>query len=978
MNRTRLIMLASVKILLAGSLLLSKAAVAEEFSIVVIPDTQNYSSSAAGAQISAAQTQWIADNEVAENIIYVAQLGDLVDSPAGCRGGAVEWARASAAMATLDTAGIPYSVLPGNHDFDEEEFVSDVCADTRENYNGITPGITGFGPTHFTSNPAIAANYGGNQDGSNNNNYTLFASPGGVEFISINLAYANAVAAEQTAILNWANTILNNHPDRRAIITSHYIVGQVGGGACTGGDTGTYGSAIVDQLVTNNPNVFMVMSGHCRGEKWITYTNTDPQRRCMADTDLMMSNYQEYDQQGNRDSGLMRIIRIDTTDLTNNVDVETFSPWINSPNPHPGPYPGCCTVATAGGMDQDSVATFSFTHDFNTPLSPSVVILLDTSGSMAWDVEGVSGVPVGEQRITFARQSSSAFLDLMSSILDNPQKVQFGLVGFPDSATPGSASADVLTPLTWLNPASRNQAVNVTLPGIIPNGGTPMLTGVEVAANLLEQQDCKSIVLLSDGYHNLPSPASVGDAVVENLINSIDGPANPVPVYAVSFGKKATVDYQLLEEIANRTDGEFYDATVADFNPASWDAATDLQAIFKNIVEDIFEEEIEMGVDPLDTINIGETKTFNMPINEHDTRASFFLSWRTLARNLLSLRLFDSNGNEVLTSEPGVSVIHGESYTIVTVDDQALHAKLGRIGKKPWHVKINAERLQHQESEPIQYSVLLRSGLKFSADIVAKANAAGDVITLTAKLTQGRRAITESANVRVNISSPTEGKGNWLVENHVTARQLANVPKKIEGETRQDHVRKAIYLADIAGINFPAQKAPKNLTLYDDGTHGDVKAKDGEYTNSFAATNREGLYSFHFQANGKTLAGNHFAREKMVQKYLSIHADADFIDVKAVKLPNTDKRFKRFDIVVLPRDSSGNYVGPGHTGTIRLSTKSGKFNGRLRDLLNGRYSQRLIIPRSIDERDVSIKLSVGDARKSVNLAKVLGFKKTSQ
>ena len=57
--------------------LLSSAAVAEPFSIVVLPDTQFYSSQF--PQTFMAQTRWVADHAADQNIVFVTHLGDVVD-----------------------------------------------------------------------------------------------------------------------------------------------------------------------------------------------------------------------------------------------------------------------------------------------------------------------------------------------------------------------------------------------------------------------------------------------------------------------------------------------------------------------------------------------------------------------------------------------------------------------------------------------------------------------------------------------------------------------------------------------------------------------------------------------------------------------------------------------------------------------------------------------------------------------------------
>ena len=67
----------TTKLVFGFCLLMSYAVQSAKFSIVVIPDTQWYAQN--NSPIFEAQTQWIIDNRVTENIIYVAHLGDLKD-----------------------------------------------------------------------------------------------------------------------------------------------------------------------------------------------------------------------------------------------------------------------------------------------------------------------------------------------------------------------------------------------------------------------------------------------------------------------------------------------------------------------------------------------------------------------------------------------------------------------------------------------------------------------------------------------------------------------------------------------------------------------------------------------------------------------------------------------------------------------------------------------------------------------------------
>ena len=184
---------------------------AEQFSIVVLPDTQSYLN--ANAAIFAAQTQWIAANAgpLDENIIYVTHLGDIVDT-ISCNPSDQNWATANDAFSTLDIAGIPYGIHPGNHDYDlNPGNIPCSASQPTVKYNDGTLGRPGFGADRYTIPPyGPAAEQFDPSPVSptkpNDNNFVLFESPGGIKFIGLNLAWSNV---NEAAVLTWADTTEN-------------------------------------------------------------------------------------------------------------------------------------------------------------------------------------------------------------------------------------------------------------------------------------------------------------------------------------------------------------------------------------------------------------------------------------------------------------------------------------------------------------------------------------------------------------------------------------------------------------------------------------------------------------------------------------------------------------------------------------------------------------------------------------------------
>ncbi|MCX6141718.1 MAG: metallophosphoesterase, partial [Ignavibacteriales bacterium] len=96
----------------------SSEAVADTFTVVIIPDPQYYTNTDRcaewkGVNIYLMQTEWIVNNRSKYNIKFVANMGDLTDNSEK-----EMWGIAVDAQMKLQAAGIPFGVVLGNHDYD--------------------------------------------------------------------------------------------------------------------------------------------------------------------------------------------------------------------------------------------------------------------------------------------------------------------------------------------------------------------------------------------------------------------------------------------------------------------------------------------------------------------------------------------------------------------------------------------------------------------------------------------------------------------------------------------------------------------------------------------------------------------------------------------------------------------------------------------------------------------------------------------
>ena len=284
---------------------------AEPFTIIVLPDTQYYTRD--NPNIFYSQTDWIVANEDDRNIVFVSHVGDMVQT--GSNAG--QWNVAENAMSRLEDPvetelpdGLAYGQAPGNHDqapIGTPRSGGNESSTTQQYRQRFGKhrfeGRVYYGDAFDFNDPEM---YPDNND----NNYEFF-SAGGMDFIVFHLEFDNADSPQRDSVLNWLDNTMMLHSDRRAIVTSHYILHPLGFFSDQG--------AAIRETIKDNPNAFAMLSGHV----------TEAQRR----TDLfegnrlysLLSDYQNRTAGGN---GWLRIMTFDPESDT--ITVETYSPWLNS------------------------------------------------------------------------------------------------------------------------------------------------------------------------------------------------------------------------------------------------------------------------------------------------------------------------------------------------------------------------------------------------------------------------------------------------------------------------------------------------------------------------------------------------------------------------------------------------------------------------------------------------------------------------
>ncbi|HLA83319.1 MAG TPA: dockerin type I domain-containing protein [Thermoguttaceae bacterium] len=284
------------------------------WSMVILPDTQHYAENY--PDIYYAQTAWIAAHKDTHNIKMVVHEGDITD-----RKTETEWYRAKAAMSTLSTAGVPYSMCIGNHDRDP---------DTRATlFNSST--FFGPGSAYASQSQFQGTNGGFYEAGKTANSWCTF-NAGGEDWLIFSVEYG-----PNNEMVTWMDNVAAAHPNHNFILNTHAYMYYDD----TRYDYATYGSTqqwsphdwaapdsvndgqeLWDKLVKKYPNWKFTFNGHvlADGTGWLASTGDNGNV-----VHQMLLNFQERDLGG---EGYLRIMEFNEDGET--VKVSSYSPYLGS------------------------------------------------------------------------------------------------------------------------------------------------------------------------------------------------------------------------------------------------------------------------------------------------------------------------------------------------------------------------------------------------------------------------------------------------------------------------------------------------------------------------------------------------------------------------------------------------------------------------------------------------------------------------
>jgi hypothetical protein len=257
---------------------------AEKYTIAWLSDTQTYYNETLPVFFS--MTEYIAEMKDELNIKYVVHTGDVVGMP--------KRDRFRDAYDALSVMGIPYGVLPGNHDQLDDG--------TARQFLYVFPPLE--------SNAELGIERGSFEEGMCRYDALRIGS---VDFLFVYIAYPGLTAAR----VNWANEVIASHPFHVVFLCTHEYLTP----------SSTYmttGEKLQEKVAAVNENVFMTLCGHINNVDTIASTFDDGwQTRTVYNS---VANFQYmFDKDWKLGGGFIRFIEIDEEAGT--LRLYSYSPW---------------------------------------------------------------------------------------------------------------------------------------------------------------------------------------------------------------------------------------------------------------------------------------------------------------------------------------------------------------------------------------------------------------------------------------------------------------------------------------------------------------------------------------------------------------------------------------------------------------------------------------------------------------------------
>ena len=579
-----------------------------------------------------------------------------------------------------------------------------------------------------------------------------------------------------------------------------------------------------------------------------------------------------------------------------------------------------------------------------TTIAHGMVVVLDRSGSMGASFGG------GLSRWDAAVRAAHAWLDLFRAFRPGAEH-KAGIVTFEhDSCGWTTATND---DVTLRNPASGAAAATMSslsgfgdaaqlvlgdVQSCTPIGDALVKAFQEMGEGMLAGSGGKkgSVLLLTDGYENsgrVTIAATKGSAVTTFGVERITQP--------LAFANGLIGDRLFTLAVGSQVDADRLNDLGAGFYQLA-NKANEILPAFAEMLGDVLDAQPMV---PTASVNDPDNPPHSLyfQVLAGEQSVAFLVPWTAAADNLSVGWRTQGSAASFATVNPvaaGVEYFRRQGHGLLVA---TIATVTGASAATEW-------RLQHISGGAAQ--PMTDADALCMIDLVLKAEVAfdkrqyfiGDTIDLSCRISHGGARVT-GATIAVDVARPGEGLGTFLATNadqykrlgHDLPRDIAKAGDQFKGKGLMHAALLHILQMDQLPIVLPP-----TLKLFDDGSHGDGAADDGDYANGFTDTAKEGTYTFRFRIEGALPDGSRFSRLFVRSTWVGVRPDPSLLGV--VWLGLEDLPFGIFGHLMTfkPKTASGELLGPFRADVINMSLFGGSFDGDLIDNLDGSYSRRVM------------------------------------
>ena len=489
----------------------------------------------------------------------------------------------------------------------------------------------------------------------------------------------------------------------------------------------------------------------------------------------------------------------------------------------------------------------------------------------------------------------------------------------------------------------------------LPTDATPGMYG---AVNTSVKRD-RILVLLSDGFHNMPPMHSGFNTDQSSPFTAVE--KGNVPVRTVAMGPDASTGTALLSGISTAFNGGL-SFTAKYNNPLTFPEL--INAYMETVMEPLKVDQVA---------NVGAPPPGNPLFNPGGGERLVFIGVWDDVSDAGALSVTRDSVAQTATVYTSTAV----GYTAVVVDNPTSGGS--------WDIVpgtgVVAPDQEYAFIDPRPFARFL---------IEQKDYGVGDEILLQVDL-KDRGLPVLNARATVEVAKPGEALGDFLstVQNDCSRAAPRLPPLDVDpvgvsfaagvstsagttsapattagGDPIPGRYALAAAHMDRCNIDTLVRDTLPGVQLFDDGSHGDLTADDGVYSRAYNDTDVEGSYTFRFHVRGTTDDGMDYSRTRTTAQYLAVKPNAASSDTGSQVLPPAQQTaMQTARVFVLPK-SGHSYLGPGFGQAINLSVNQGSLAGGLIDHQNGYYSQT--VRYECGERPRAVFSYKGDTVSSFN------------